>query len=191
VAEGLRGQRSDQAGTALLLIDVINDLEFEGGKQLLPAALEMAESIVSLKDAAYSRNLPTIYVNDNFARWQSNFDLLVESYLDSAVVGAPVVRMLTPDARDYHVLKPQQSGFFGTPLSLLLEHLEISDLILTGLTTDRCVMFTAIEAYMRGYRISVPSDCSASIDPRHHEQSLRYIARVLKADTRPWIEQLG
>ncbi|HEX7081850.1 MAG TPA: isochorismatase family cysteine hydrolase [Gammaproteobacteria bacterium] len=189
--EGLRERGPGKARKALLLIDVINALEFDGGDQLLPSALEMADCIVALKDATYLRNVPTIYVNDNFSRWQSNFDLLVESSLESGVKGAPVIRKLVPDARDYHVLKPHQSGFFGTPLSLLLEHLEVSDLILAGLTTDRCVMFTAIDAYMRGYRIGVPSDCCAAIERRHHEDALGYIERVLKADVRPWADQLG
>lgn len=189
--EDLHGQAPDKAHTALLLIDVVNHLEFDGGAKLLPAALAMADNLVVLKDAAYSRNLPTIYVNDNFGRWQSNFDLLIENYLESDVRGAPIIRKLAPDARDYHVLKPQQSGFYGTPLSVLLEHLQVSDLILAGLTTDRCVMFTAMDAYVRGFRISVPSDCSASIEHEDHETCLQYMARVLKADTRPWARQLG
>ena len=178
-----RGRRDDRP--ALLLIDVINDLEFEGGERLLPAALEMADAIVALKDVAYSRGLPTIYVNDNFSRWQANIDLLIETYLEQQARGAEVIRRLRPDARDYHVLKPHQSGFFGTPLELLLEHLDVNRLILTGLTTDRCVMFTAMDAYMRGFRLAVPADCSAAIEPAHHEQSLEYMSRVLKAETRP------
>jgi len=178
-----RGGRKDR--TALLLIDVVNDLEFDGGERLLPAALEMADAIVALKDVAYSRGLPTIYVNDNFSRWQANIDLLIETYLEQDVRGAPVIRKLRPDARDYHVLKPHQSGFFATPLERLLEHLDVKRLILAGLTTDRCVLFTAMDAYMRGYALSVPADCSAAIEPKHHAECIAYMARVLKAETRP------
>jgi nicotinamidase-related amidase len=182
--EGKEARQRDKDRTALLLIDVINDLEFEGGDRLLPAALEMADAIVALKDVAYARGLPTIYVNDNFSRWQSNIELLIETYLEQDVRGAPVIRKLRPDARDYHVLKPHQSGFFGTPLAFLLDHLKASRLILAGLTSDRCVMFTAMDAHMRGYDIAVPADCSAAIEAEHHAQSLTYLARVVRAETR-------
>jgi nicotinamidase-related amidase len=186
----LQDQAPDSASTALLLIDVINDLEFDGGRQLLPAAADAAEHIAALKQAASSRRLPTIYVNDNFGRWQANFDALMGNYLEAGVRGAPVIRKLAPSAHDYHVLKPQQSGFFATPLSVLLRHLQVSELILAGFTTDRCVMFTAIDAYMRGFGVCVPADCSAAIEQEHHEQSLEYMQRVLKADVRPWAKVL-
>jgi nicotinamidase-related amidase len=188
--EGTNEQQRERNGIALLLIDVINDLEFEGGDRLLPAAIAAADAIVALKDSAYSAGVPTIYVNDNFSRWQSNFDHLIESYLEGDVRGAPVIRKLLPDARDYHVLKPHQSGFFGTPLSLLLQHLGVARLILTGFATDRCVMLTAIDAYMRDYRLAVPSDCSAAIERDEHAEALRYMERVLKADTSPWAGRL-
>ena len=179
------GRAPESAPIALLLIDVINDLEFEGGDRLLPAALEAADRIVALKQAAHAKHHPTIYVNDNFGRWQSNFDALIENYLESDVRGAPIIRKLAPSAKDYHVLKPQQSGFYATPLAVLLRYLKVDDVILAGLTTDRCVMFTAMDAYTRGFGISIPSDCSAAIERSHHEQSLSYMQRVLKADVGP------
>lgn len=181
----MQTERSTKGRAALLLIDVVNDFEFDGGDRLLPAALEATEAIVALKDAAYAADMPTIYVNDNFSRWQSNFDQLIATYLDAGVRGSPLIRRLLPDARDYHVLKPHLSGFFGTPLSLLLEHLGVRRLILAGFTTDRCIMLTAADAYMRGFDLLVPEDCTAAVDPEHHLQSVRYMARVLKADTRP------
>ena len=188
---GKETRRRGKDRAAVLLIDVINDLEFEGGEQLLPSALEMADAIVALKDVAYARGLPTIYVNDNFSRWQSNIELLIETYLEQGVRGAPVIRKLRPDARDYHVLKPHQSGFFGTPLEILLDHLNATRLVLAGLTTDRCVLATAMDAHMRGYDIAVPADCSAAIEPEHHAQSLAYMARVVRAETQLSAKQIG
>lgn len=188
--QNLHGQAPDDAATALLLIDVINDLEFDGGDRLLPAAVAAADHIFDLKSAAHSRRLPTLYVNDNFGRWQSNFDALIDGYLEDDVRGAPIIRKLAPGARDYHVLKPQQSGFFATPLTVLLRHLNVANLILTGFTTDRCVMFTAMDAYTRGFKVAVPRNCCAAIEPGDHEQCLGYMRRVLKADVRPWREFL-
>ncbi len=183
-------ERDRNHRAALLLIDVINDLEFDGGDRLLPAALAMADAIAALKSAARSRGVPTIYVNDNFSHWKSSFELLIETYLERNVRGAPLIRTLRPDEHDYHVLKPHQSGFFGTPLELLLEHLEVDRVILTGLTSDRCVMLTAMDAYMRGYGIAVPADCAAAIEAEHHAESLAYVSRVLRADTRPSTDDL-
>lgn len=72
-SDDLQGSAPDRALGALLLIDVINDLEFEGGAELLEQALPMAERIAALKRRARSFGIPVLYVNDNFGRWRSDF----------------------------------------------------------------------------------------------------------------------
>jgi nicotinamidase-related amidase len=186
VNEDLDGFAPDRARAALLIVDVVNDLEFEGGDALLQPALKMAEQIVELKKASRSAGIPSIYANDNFGRWQSRFDQISRRYLDRGCRGAPIIARLLPDDDDYNVLKPKHSAFYATPLNLLLKHLGVEHLIVTGLTTDRCVTFTAHDAYMRDYRLLVPRDCSASIREEDHYASLESIRRVLKADTGPW-----
>ena len=76
--EDLHGNAPDKANVALLLIDVINDLEFAEGDQLFRHALPMARRIVELKRKAKQARVPVVYVNDNFGRWQSNFNTQVE-----------------------------------------------------------------------------------------------------------------
>lgn len=171
----------DQAATALLIIDAINDLEFSGGQRLLKAALPMAEALAALKQRTAAAGIPCIYLNDNFGQWRSDFRTVVRQNLDG-VRGSPIVRLLVPDEDDYFVLKPKHSGFFGTALQTLLRFIGARRLILTGLTTDMCVMFTAMDAHMRDYEIIVPSDCCAAQAISHHDQSLAYMSRVLKAD---------
>lgn len=171
------------SANALLIIDVINDLEFEGGEALLPQALVMAERIVELKRRAAAAAVPVIYLNDNFGQWRSDFRTVIEGNLEG-VRGAPLVQRLTPDEDDYFVLKPKHSGFFGTTLETLLRFLGARRLILTGLATPMCVLFTAMDAYMRDFEIAVPGDCSAAADPAQHRAALQYMATVLKADTR-------
>ncbi len=90
----------DRAETALLLIDVINDLEFDGGEKLLGQALPMAVSLAALKRRAKVAGIPVIYVNDNFGRWRSDFSKLVRHCLEQNVRGRPVVAQLTPDEDD-------------------------------------------------------------------------------------------
>src|SRR5687767_7396984 len=120
--EDLHGNAPDKSEVALLLIDVINDLEFPEGGQLLRHALPMARRIAALKEWAKQARIPVIYVNDNFGRWRSDFGAQVEHCLKDGVRGKPVVELLRPGEDDYFVLKPKPSGFFSTALDTLLEY---------------------------------------------------------------------
>lgn len=90
--------------------------------------------------------------------------------------------MLKPNSDNYFVLKPKHSAFYSTTLDLLLQNLNVKKLILTGISTDICILFTANDAYMREYKIFIPQDCVASVMPKDNKKSLEYIERVLKAD---------
>ncbi|HYY56119.1 MAG TPA: isochorismatase family cysteine hydrolase [Pyrinomonadaceae bacterium] len=186
--EDLHGNVPDKADVALLLIDVINDLEFEGGEQLLEHALPMARKLAALKKRAARAGIPAIYVNDNFGKWQSDFNKLLAHCLEEEVRGKPVVKQLEPDEDDYFVLKPKHSGFFSTTLDTLLEYLQAKTLILTGLAGNICVLFTANDAYMRDFHLVVPSDCVASNTVEDNRHALELMKTVLKADTRPSTE---
>jgi len=186
--EDLHGNVPDKSAIALVLIDVINDLEFESGKRLLPHALEMARKLSALKKRAKQLKIATIYVNDNFGKWQSDFNKQLQHCLEDDVCGRPLAESLRPDDDDYFVLKPKHSGFFSTTFETLLDYLGARALILTGLTGDNCVLFTANDAYMRDFHLFVPADCVASEDPQENEHALRHMERVLKADIRPSTE---
>jgi nicotinamidase-related amidase len=186
--EDLHGNVPDTAAVALLLIDVINDLEFDSGEELLKHALPVARRLAELKRRAKEARIPVIYVNDNFGRWQSDFKKLLQHCLDEDVCGKPVAELLKPDENDYFVLKPKHSGFFSTTLDILLDYLQVKTLIITGLTGDICVLFTASDAYMRDFNLIIPEDCVASADPEENEHALEHMRRVLKADTRPSAE---
>jgi nicotinamidase-related amidase len=178
----LHGNAPDSSPVALLLIDTINDLEFEGGERLLRRALPMARRIAALKRRAADAGIPAIYVNDNFGRWRSDFRRLVAHCLEDDVRGRPIAELLVPDEKDYFVLKPKHSGFYRTTLELLLQYLGVKTLIITGMATDVCVLFTAADAYMRDLRVIVPSDCVAALSPTTHRTALRQMRTVLKAD---------
>ncbi|HLL77638.1 MAG TPA: isochorismatase family cysteine hydrolase [Pyrinomonadaceae bacterium] len=186
--EDLHGNVPDKAEVALLLIDVINDLEFDSGPRLLERALPMAERLSALKRRAKEAEIPVVYVNDNFGRWQSDFKKLLQHCVAEGVTGRPLAQLLRPEDDDYFVLKPKHSGFFSTTLDILLDYLQVKTLVLTGLTGDICVLFTASDAYMRDFHLFVPEDCVASADPRENEHALEHMRRVLKADTRPSAE---
>jgi nicotinamidase-related amidase len=180
----LHGSAPDKSEVALVLIDVINDLEFESGDKLLPQAIEMAKAIAKLKKRAKKAGIPVVYTNDNFGRWQSDFQRLVQHCLDDNVRGKEIVEILQPDDHDYFVLKPKHSGFFSTTLDTLLRYLGAQTLILTGIATDICVLFTANDAYMRDFRLYIPADCVAAADPQSSQATLGHMERILKADIR-------
>jgi nicotinamidase-related amidase len=184
----LHGNAPDKADTALLLIDVINDLEFDEGKQLLKSALPMAQRIAALKKRAKGAHIPAIYVNDNFGRWRSNFQAQVEHCLHDGVCGQVLAEILQPEADDYFVLKPKHSGFYSTCLDILLEHLQVETLILTGIAGNICVLFTANDAYLRDFRLIVPSDCVCSNTEQENDKALAQMQQVLKANVRPSAE---
>lgn len=184
----LHGNAPDSANAALLIVDVINDLEFPGADRLFKPALKMAERLAELKKRASSADIPSVYVNDNFGRWRSSLETLVSHALESKVRGQEIVERLRPTKHDYFILKPRHSGFYSTPLQILLEFLGARRLIITGLTADSCVMFTANDAYVRDYELYIPQDCTASIEKDSNEQTLQHMHRVLGADISPSTE---
>ncbi len=181
-SEDLHGSVPDTAVAALLLIDVINDFEFEGGERLLKLAMPVGKRIAELKATAKQIGIPVIYVNDNFGKWQSDLNKIVSHCLKDSVRGRPFVRMLLPDHDDYFVLKPKHSGFYCTSLDLLLAHIGAQHLIVAGIAGNNCVLFTANDAYMRDFKLFVPADCVVSETEHENEYALRQMEKVLKAD---------
>ena len=186
--DDLHGNVPDTADGVLVLIDVINDLEFEGGEELLRQALPMARRLAALKRRAKQAGIPAIYANDNYGRWQSDFTKLIEHVRGDGVRGKPVADLLLPEEDDYFVLKPKHSAFYSTTLDTLLDYLHAKTLILTGMAANICVLFTANDAYMRDFHLVVPADCVASMDPTETEYALRQMETVLKADITPSTE---
>ncbi|WKB35683.1 isochorismatase family cysteine hydrolase [Terrilactibacillus sp. S3-3] len=147
--------------TALLIIDMINELKFSKAPLLLE---EMKKKIITplaeLRQRAKAAGIPIIYVNDNYGIWQSELNQIVNKAVKGA--GRELVEKIRPESDDFFVVKPKHSGFFSTPLSTLLSQLGTNTLILTGAAGNVCVLFTANDAYMRDYRLFIPQDCCAS-----------------------------
>jgi len=172
------------ARPALLLIDVINDLAFPEGKHLLRHALPAAQRIARLKQRAQKAGVPVIYVNDNFGRWRSDFRQQIAHCVAEGSRGKEIALLLRPGEEDYFVLKPRHSGFYSTSLEVLLKQLGSGRLILTGFSSEICVIYTANDAYMRGFEIVVPADCVAAESPEANRRALMQMKRFLKADIR-------
>lgn len=180
----LNGNAPDKCPVALLLIDMINTLDFPGGTSILKHAIPAAKSIARLKERCRRSGIPAIYVNDNFGRWRSDFKNLLKHSSENNLPGRFLAQLLPPSDNDYFVLKPKHSGFFATTLNTLLRYLGAKTLILTGICGDICVLFTANDAYMRDFNIIVPSDCVASRTVMANRAALAFMQDILKADTR-------
>jgi nicotinamidase-related amidase len=169
--------------TALIIIDLISDFRFEDGRAIARQALPAARRISALKARAAAARVPSLYVNDNWGRWRSDFRDLVMRCRAKDCLGAPILEILAPAAADYSVLKPTHAGFFGTPLEHLLSKLGVRTLIMTGISAHQCVLFTANEAFLRNYRLVIPRDCVASKTARQRQFAMDYFSTVLHAST--------
>jgi nicotinamidase-related amidase len=165
----------------LILIDVINHFEFPDGEKVLRQALPMAPRLARLKKRAHAAGMSTIYVNDNFGQWRTDVAKLLDYCVRPEAIGKVFVEQLRPDKDDYFVLKPMHSGFYQTPLEVLLRYLDASTLVLAGLTTNSCIICTAHDAKMREFELYVPSDCSASRTAKEHRQAIEHIRMMTDA----------
>ncbi|GAF19208.1 nicotinamidase [Bacillus sp. JCM 19046] len=139
----------------------------------------------------HKHKAPVLYINDNYGKWQSDFTQLVDDIASSDALGAPIAKQLKPLPTDYSIIKPKYSGFFDTPLHLLLEHLQIHTLFLTGIVGNMCVQFTANDAYTLEYDLCIPQDAIASFTNRDNDVALHHFEQILKANVKPtstWLE---
>ena len=176
-------QRS-RTRSALLIVDMINPLDFPEAPSLLQQAMPVARRISRLKERLKRNGVPAIYVNDNFTHWLSDFRELVAICSQPDAPGAPLARALAPGHDDYLVLKPKHSGFYASPLEVLLSQLKIDHVIVCGIAGEGCVLATAADAHMRDFKVSVPSDCCASASKPRNTRALMLMKSSLGIDTR-------
>ncbi|MBV8343128.1 MAG: cysteine hydrolase [Gammaproteobacteria bacterium] len=175
----LHGSVPDRSPTALLVLDMFSDFDFAHGARAARLAVPVARRIASLKARLQGRRVPCIYVNDNLGRWRSRFDEVVRH--TAASRGAPVAALLRPRTGDYCLLKPKHSAFFATPLDTVLQALGARRLVLTGTTTPQCILFTAMDAYVREYELAVPRDCVVALSQREQRVALYFLQHILGA----------
>jgi len=172
-------------GMALLVIDMISTWDFEGAEKIVAAAVAIAPHIGTLKRRCVRAGVPVVYVNDNRGRWRSEFSELVRISIAESRTGAAIAKHLQPGDGDYSVLKPKHSAFYATPLDLLLRHLRVNRLLITGVASDQCIVMSAAEARMRDYDVVVPRDCIADQTPARTARALRHLADAHGIETTP------
>ena len=183
--QDLHGNVPDSCSVVLLLVDVINDLDFPHNSALLKAVPALGSNISRLKSRCRALGIPAIYANDNRGRWRSEFSAVLNHCLQPGAPGRRLVERLVPEATDYVVLKPKHSVFCATPLDTLLFYFRAKTIILTGLTTNACIVASASELYVRDLKVYVPSDCVAALSQQEHRDALELMRKSFAVDTTP------
>jgi nicotinamidase-related amidase len=173
-----------RGNTALLILDMITEMDFRGAAPMRRDVEGAANTILKLRNAADKAGVPVIYVNDNFGEWHSERYRLVERALGSED-GREFVARLAPRDGDYFIIKPQFSGFYATNLPVLLPKLGIDRLVVTGISADICVLFTAADAHMRDYRLWIPADAVAAETHERTRWALEIMKQSMAAEVRP------
>ncbi len=169
----------------LLIIDMINAMDFPEAEAIRPKAKQVADVILALRDEADRLKVPVIYVNDNYGQWHSEKSRIVEACGADDRPGRDIVRKIAPRDDDYFVIKPQFSGFYATTLPVLLPKLGVSRLVITGIAADICVLFTAADAHMRAYALWVPSNAVASESDERARWALETMCKSMQARIEP------
>lgn len=178
----LRGSTSSSR-SALVLCDLLSDFCFDDAAPLLKRAQAIAPTIERLRARADRAGVPVIYVNDNVGAWRSDKDCVLQAIAAPTSKFPDALQPLLPRDDDYFVLKPKHSAFFGTPLASLLSHLQTKQIVLCGLATEICIMFTAHDAYLLGHEVVVPRDACAGATPSGQAMALSLMTRALKVQT--------
>lgn len=172
------GNREPQK--AFLVIDMLNDFVLEGAPLRVPGAVRIMDALRKRLVSARSEGVPVIYICDDHEPQDREFDLWPPHAL-AGTKGAQIVEALTPEAGDMVVTKRRYSGFYQSRLDETLMRLGADHLLVTGILTNICVLYTVADARARDYGVTVFSDAVASTDPDAHRFALQQMAQVLGA----------
>jgi nicotinamidase-related amidase len=169
---------ADHAKTALLVVDLIATYDFEDAERLIESVREAVPNVRTLVERARAQDVDVIYVNDNYGDWRSSSSELVEKALKSE--HGDLLEPIVPDERSLFVLKPRHSCFYETPLEYLLGEREIDRVVFTGQATEQCIVYSALDAYIRHFEVAVATDAVAHI----HEDLARAALRMMEINMR-------
>jgi nicotinamidase-related amidase len=169
--------------TALVVVDMLNPYDFEDAEKLAHSVEQTIEPISALIQRAGKAGVPVIYVNDNYGDWNSSQEELARRAVDGERPDL-VEPLLPPDGSKF-VLKARHTIFYGTPLDHLLHEEEIEKLVLVGQVTEQCILYSALDAYVRHYGVTVPPDAVAHIHEDLGEAALTMMERNMDADLAP------
>jgi nicotinamidase-related amidase len=172
--------------SALVVVDMLNTYDFDDGDDLAANVRDTIPNIRTLLDRAADEDVPVIYVNDNYGDWNSSADELVHRGLEGRF--PDLVEPIRPPDGASFVIKARHTIFFGTPLEYLLAERDIDRLVLAGQVTEQCILYSALDAYVRRIEVAVPADACAHIHQDLADAALKMMQRNMGADVSPSAE---
>jgi nicotinamidase-related amidase len=174
------GQGDELMGEALLIIDMLNDFVREGAPLEVPATRVILPALQTRLTAARARGVPVIFICDAHRPDDPEFSRMGwPPHAVKGTTGAAVVAELAPLETDPVIEKTSYSGFHHTGLEGILQAQGIERLVLTGCVTNICILYTAYDAVVRGYQVTVPADCVAPLNPADGDFAIRQMEQVL------------
>jgi nicotinamidase-related amidase len=168
-------------GTALLVIDMLNPYDHEDADPLAEAARGRVPVIADLVERARDdADTLTVYVNDNEDRWEADRRDVIARALDGK--HPELVEPIVPHERVPFILKGRHSIFYETALHHLLRINDVKRVVMAGQVTEQCILYSALDAYIRGYEIEVPREGVVPIDERLGDAALQMMERNMHAD---------
>ncbi|MHC4197344.1 MAG: cysteine hydrolase family protein [Planctomycetota bacterium] len=164
---------------ALLIIDMLNDFVVKGAPLEVPRSRGIVGNIKKEISKAHRSKIPVLYCCDRHLKDDREFEVWPPHAI-KGTRGAEVIEELKPRKGDIVIHTHTYSGFYRTALDRTLKRLGVRHLILTGVVTNICILYTAVDAYMRGYEVSVPEDCVAAFSAADHRFALMQIRETLK-----------
>lgn len=169
------------ADTAVIVIDMMNNYRHPDAEQLAASAAGVIEPLADLIHRARRHDGATvIYVNDNYGDFTAVWDDIVRDARHGA--HPELVEPILPTEDCLRLNKVRHSAFYATPLDHLLQQLGVRRLILTGQVTEQCVLYTALDAYVRHYEVVVARDAVAHIDAGLGVAACEMMRRNMKAE---------
>jgi len=165
---------------ALLVIDMLNPYEHEDADPLKESVRECLPAMEALIERARGSELLTVYVNDNHGDWAAARDELSERAMAGAA--ADLVEPILPPPDLPFIVKARHSVFYETQLEYLLRQEEVDRVLLTGQVTEQCILYSALDAYVRHFDVTVVTDAVAHIDPDLAQAALRMMERNMSAE---------
>jgi nicotinamidase-related amidase len=155
---------------ALLVVDMLNRYDHPDADRLKASVRDVVPVIAELVDRWRSADATVLYVNDNHGEWTAGRHELIEW----AMAGEPsLIEPIAPPDDVPFLVKARHSAFYSTQLEYLLHQLEIEEIVLVGQVTEQCVLYTALDAYIRHFRLTVPRDGVAHIHRDLADAALR------------------
>ena len=166
--------------TAVLVIDMLNAYRHPDAEHLIPHVEPIVDPLAALVAEARRRDdVDLIYINDNYGDFTADHADIVAAATHGE--RPDLVEPLVPDEGSRMLMKVRHSAFYATPLGYLLTQLETRQVILTGQVTEQCILYSALDAYVRHFELVVARDCVAHIDDELGHAALRMMERNMRA----------